>query len=214
MKVYHLSDTHGLNFWRADISDCDLVIHSGDLLPDFARHENIQRQIDWLEERSEEINKWLGQKNLLYVPGNHDFVELEDFISNAIRLSNHKNLVIDKHAFAGYREVPPINGQFAGEAVQEKMLEVVSKTFSLAPSVLVTHTPAKGILGNDGQEWGCRILRSALDANIYEGLQHHFFGHVHLPEPKSVLLNGIWHHNGTRENYSNANGNYGHKVSI
>jgi len=218
MNIYHLSDTHGQNFWNCSLAGIDVVIHSGDLIPDFDLGNpdiNVMLQSAWLSSRAEDIVKWLDGRPILYVEGNHDFISLKDFMP-AIKL-NPAPVEINGIKFSGYREIPPIAGYFAGEADNATMTKIVQNTFSQPSDILVTHTPPHEILDGTNKNsrhpgWGCRILAARLKQP--HSFRHHFFGHVHQIKPITLLVNNTFHHNGTREDIKNANGILGHRVSI
>lgn len=96
-RIYAISDTHGFLPDPASIPDCDILIHAGDVCPDFhqmsfARYgtdrnkpimdRGEQRQRHWLDTQ---FRSWLEamaarQIEVVGIAGNHDFVFEKSFL--------------------------------------------------------------------------------------------------------------------------------------
>jgi Icc-related predicted phosphoesterase len=181
MLIGHVSDIHGnlKSLLSTDVLP-DLWLFTGDIFPNMTRGDaevEVPFQNAWFAENAEAIVARLGNVPVLSVGGNHDFIDL------ATRLREHG---VDAHTvtptgveilgirFAGFREIPYIQGEWFGET--HDFTEVIGHTFASDPQVLVTHAPPAGILDEDG--YGIKALTTAL-AYRPHGIQAHFFGHCH-----------------------------------
>jgi predicted phosphodiesterase len=193
MKIYHISDTHGSGFWEKPLpNDADVVVHTGDLLPNISRgivSKEINFQSAWISKFSGEITQWLNGRPLIYVPGNHDYVELKEFFP--CHRANAEPLDMLGKKWVGIREIPWIRGEWAGELHAQDMARLIYNLFDYwsnlivdeRSGILLSHSPPAGILDkSDGGfvHYGISALSNALQYN-----QHNFaavlFGHVHLP---------------------------------
>ena len=95
------------------------------------------------------LAEWLSGRPALTVPGNHDFTDLAEILgragAKAVNLTKSPASVFGL-IFAGMREIPRIEGEWAGEADDAQLSAAVSRVMSQDPDVLVTHAPASGIL--------------------------------------------------------------------
>src|ERR1035437_9703982 len=76
ITIAHVSDTHGQS-WPEIPDECDMVIHSGDGMPNASRGNveiEIPFQTKWVKNNVENYRKWLKGKPLLYCQGNHCFI--------------------------------------------------------------------------------------------------------------------------------------------
>src|SRR5260370_30002414 len=153
MRILHGSDTHG-NFPKLR-GFFDVVVHSGDLLPDsIDRSLSIKNQTDWVEEHINDFKTWLDGKPFLFTLGNHDFIpaELLEHIlnSNGIKAYHlHDRIVSYGSAnFYGFPYVPTIDGSYNYERMHGKDMvvnidEMVSHLNQTYVDVLVAHcTPS------------------------------------------------------------------------
>lgn len=186
MKILHLSDTHGGQFWKHPISpDIDVVCHTGDLCPDPPYSVDfISGQTEWIKSHAKDINKWIGSKPFVYVQGNHDFIEISEFV-NAIKLTSTPLHLLGEQ-WCGMSEVPYINGQWNNEADKYEMMAVVDKVISANGTILLCHTPPSGILS---QQWGCSSLTLQL-MNRDHRYKAILFGHVHLEHYQQITVGG------------------------
>ena len=193
MKIYHLSDTHGSGFWDNPLpSAIDAVVHTGDLFPNISRgivSKEIDFQSAWISRFTEEIVRWLDGRPLVYVPGNHDYVELAEFLPCHRAGTTPLDLLGKK--WVGFREIPWIAGEWAGELRAPEMSKLVCDLFDHwsnliieeGSGILLSHSPPAGILDKDSYgaiHYGISALSNALQYR-----SHNFaavlFGHVHLP---------------------------------
>lgn len=193
MKIYHISDSHGSGFWSQPLpEDVDVVAHTGDLLPNISRgvaSKEVPFQAAWISRFAADIKAWLNGRPLVYVPGNHDYIELSDFMP-CYRASAQPMAMLGKK-WVGFREIPWIRGEWAGELrnpelgiLIDNLFEAWSQSISEHQSgILLSHSPPAGILDKDIGgfiHYGMAALSNALQYK-----QHNFaailFGHVHLP---------------------------------
>ena len=179
MKIAHTSDLHGhLTVIIPD--DCDVVVITGDFFPNKTRGiVSVEREYQemWFYQHVDEIIAWLKGKPLLWMPGNHDYVSLADLLTasgypSAVTIPED-GVDFLGHKWAGFREIPYINGEWMGEC--RDFQYVVDRVMDADPDILVTHAPPSGILAG---EHGIPKLTSALQFR-YHGIKAHLFGHVH-----------------------------------
>lgn len=210
MRVLHSSDLHGdykaLLGWTEPF---DVWVDTGDFFPNRGRvartghqildDEERRYQLRWLKlkELLARLAAWLGGRPLVSVPGNHDFLPL------AAMLRAHG---ADAHAvtpagvdaaglrWAGFREIPWIDGEWPGEARDFDGL--VDATWAAAPDVLVTHAPAAGILDGNGR-YGVGALADALASRPHR-IRMHLFGHEHEDGGRTLERAGVLHANGAK----------------
>lgn len=150
MRILHLSDTHG-NF--PELSEADIVVHSGDLLPNWdplQRRTEAKNQLQWVRERVERFKGWLGGRPFYFVPGNHDFVEFCSLLRrggvDAWDLWHDGVKRVDGLVFGGLPFVPWFGGDWNWEVHEDEIAADLAETMSLKPDVLVTHCPPYGVL--------------------------------------------------------------------
>ena len=186
MKIWHISDTHGLHNQLA-IPDVDLVIHSGDV-SNWKDERNSNEVLDFLE--------WYGKipiKKIL-VGGNHDVSierglvtrkQIEDF--GIVYLENEL-CEIDGVKIWGSPYTPSFGLGWAWNIARHKIQTV----WDLIPEcdIVVTHGPPHGILDiheDRGIEYcGCASLRNTI---LRLQPKYHLFGHIH--NVKDTLNQGL-----------------------
>lgn len=179
MKILHLSDTHGCHRSLGELPDADVVIHSGD----FCMVGSEQEAIDFLN--------WfcdLPHKHKIFICGNHDDclygADISGLDNNVHYLCN-SGIEIDGIRFYG---VP----MFLEDCVTDRQAKNIAK-IPLDTDVLITHSPAYGILDfDDGINYGSEEILSRI-AIVKPRL--HLFGHIHAQHGMTTI-------NGT--SYSNA----------
>ena len=163
MKILHLSDTHNCHRRLRDLPEADVVVHSGD----FCMAGTEQEALDFLN--------WfcdLPYKHKIFICGNHDDclygANIDGLDGNVHYLCN-SGIEIEGVNFYG---VP----MFMGDCITDRQ----SRHYANIPDdtdVLITHTPAYGILDyDDGINYGsAEILMKLSDLS----LKAHLFGHIH-----------------------------------
>lgn len=197
MRILHSSDLHGLWDFLFQFEDFDIWIDSGDFFPNQTRGDlsvEVPFQRACLAEYADRIKAWLGDRPLISVPGNHDFIDLVDELNPADGYDLTRGPVeIGGETFAGFREIPYIAGEWAGEV--HDFQDVIDRTFDADPTILVTHTPPSQILDYSGHSYGCSALTGALSFRRHR-IRHHFFGHIHQCGGMDEVQMGVHFYNG------------------
>lgn len=202
MRICHISDTHG-TFPDLD-NRFDIVVHSGDFFPNsyaIMRGDKVQEAVFqklWLEENISKIQDMLGNKPMLFVLGNHDFIGpsimemiLQSAGINAISISE-KPVLFDQTYFYGFPYVPFINGGWNYEAHIPEMQIEVDKMASVINSnyidVLVCHSAIHKCLdlswGNESL--GSTVIANMLDYKIDKDMMPSYYLHGHIHEASGV----------------------------
>lgn len=191
MLICHLSDTHGSHFWKyADLKNIDMVVHTGDLLPNFTRQDlHLERALQkaWLIKHFADFSAWLGEKPFIYCQGNHDYVELNSVYGHLVIRVGLKPIEILGKKFIGYPEIPEINGTWNHETSARELHMLASEVTDSDAEILLTHTPPAGIFA---KIWGCPALTSCL-MNKQHQIKAHLFGHVHMEQYSQAIFNEI-----------------------
>ena len=183
LRIAHISDAHG----RADdmlwtIEEVpDLWVSTGDFFPNQSYGDlsvEPRFQAGWFRRNATRIREALRDRPILVVDGNHDFIPLGENLRrigvNAIDVP-YDGIEVEGVRFAGFREIPYINGRWAGELYPQEFVRIVDRVFDADPTVLVTHAPPAGILSGP---WGVTALTPALAYRTHR-IRTHLFGHVH-----------------------------------
>ena len=176
MKTLHISDTHGAHHRLKNLPDADIVVHSGD----FCMVGEEREALDFLN--------WfcdLPHRYKIFICGNHDSclygANIDGLDSNVHYLCN-SGIEIEGLKFYG---VP----MFTEDCISNRQ----SRYYANIPAdtdVLVTHSPAYGILDfDDDINYGSEeILMKLPDLH----LKAHLFGHIHrqhgLIEHNSIIF--------------------------
>ena len=203
MRVAHASDLHSnvLVLKNIDTTKIDAFILTGDFFPNTTRgnvEKEINFQTDWFKRKRETIFHALGDKPVITVDGNHDFISLGDMLKHYAyagevhQISEHEIVEFGGLKFAGHGYIPWIEGEWRGELRTPEMMQVVDRVWDHGNAdILVTHAAPAGIL--DGQ-WGCNVLSNRLMYGDHT-FTHHFFGHVHVHIPQEETVNGTKFYN-------------------
>lgn len=200
----HVSDTHG----RFPIlpENKNVVIHSGDMLPNATRGETTEPayQQQWVRDHIDDYRQWLDGRKLIYCAGNHDFTDpIEILIDNGIDAVNITNKLHTHEGVTlyGFPYIPEIVREWKYEANPYEMQQRIRKLKDVIEQhnvdVLVTHCPPYGLLDSNfviryddsiissyGQHCGNRHLSDYLSYGI-ENIPLHkrprylLCGHVH-----------------------------------
>lgn len=206
MRVYHVSDMHGEHrlLDKAGKVPPDAWIITGDFFPDspygyVVRCEETRKfQLQWWNRTSGTIKSKLLGAPVICVDGNHDAISLSGRLQSAnieVYQARPSAFILRGISFAGYPNVPIINGTFNHESGAPEMRALAEQTITVdGPDVLVTHCPPNGILDRG---YGCHELATRLKSGRHR-VKHHFFGHIHECGGKTVELYGIEFHNSAR----------------
>lgn len=207
MRLVHISDTHGLErlckrlsqAW-VDLNGREFVawVLTGDIFdnkdPSSPERERKFQRREW-GYKQQSVIKRLGNKPVITVDGNHDFQSLGLLLMHChetYRVNpggfNFKGL-----KFAGFREIPWINGRWCCEADDMQLRALVDLTLSGSPDVLITHSPPRGILDGSltklGDHYGIAPLAIKL-ATTPHNVKLHCFGHVHEHGGATTTIGG------------------------
>lgn len=163
MKILHLSDTHNCHHRLRDLPEADVVVHSGD----FCMVGSEQEAIDFLN--------WfcdLPYNHKIFICGNHDDclyrANINGLDDNVHYLCN-SGIEIEGLKFYG---VP----MFMCDCVTNRQNLNYDK-IPIDTDILITHTPAYGILDfDDNINYGSEVLLQAV-TNVNPRI--HLFGHIH-----------------------------------
>lgn len=168
MRILHISDTHGCHYRLKDLPTADVLVHSGD----FTMTGTEKEALDFIE--------WfcdLSYPNKIFICGNHDEcmygANIDGLDSNVHYLCN-SGLVLDGIKFYG---VPMFMGDCITNRQKQNYANIPKDT-----DVLITHTPAYGILDLDNGIRGEFInygSEELLDRLSAVNLRAHLFGHIH-----------------------------------
>ena len=134
---------------------------------------------------------WLRGRPAVVVPGNHDFTSLALPLAQAgakVWDVTKGPAKIGGEVFAGFREVPYMIGEWAGEA--HDTTTPAKRAMESDPTILLTHSPPMGILDfSPAKGGGCGIpyLTSHLSYRPHR-VKAHLFGHIHeQPETRKEM---------------------------
>jgi len=204
MKVIHTSDIHGKYHKVLEALEADgysVWVDTGDFFPNKTRGDRdveTKFQTKWFGHKNlgERIVTALAGRPLVSVGGNHDYTSLAQLVRDAGGTAfdlTEGAAVVNGKTFAGFREVPWIQGEWNGETHSGDFAPIVDAVMASNPDVLVTHAPPAGILNND-THGGVGQLVNAL-AWAPHKVTTHFFGHIHstqgvLTEMDIKFING------------------------
>lgn len=213
VRVLHTSDLHSryhrLEELLGTIEGLDLWIDTGDFFPNKTRgirevEQVYQRKwaLDWTN-IAERLAKICIDRNIkvLSIGGNHDYTSLAGLLrlagmpeGTAYDLSSATRSVrLHGLQFAGFREIPYIEGEWNGETHLGEFKHIVDRAMDHGPDVLLTHAPPDGIL--DAMDFqntheGIPYLTSYL-MNRPHNVRYHLFGHIHEDGGKTCEIGGI-----------------------
>lgn len=188
MKILHISDTHGCHRRLHDLSQADIVVHSGD----FTMNGSEQEALDFMN--------WfcdLPYLQKIFICGNHDeclYGATIDGLDGNVHYLCNSGIEIESLKFYG---VP----MFMGDCITDRQ----TRHYANIPDdtdILITHTPPFGILDfDDNINYGSEELLSRISV-VRPRLN--LFGHIHARHGIKVF-NGITFSNGAIMNadYSN-----------
>lgn len=195
MIVGHFSDLHGgLKELLTSTETPDMWICTGDFFPNMSRGDvaiEVPYQTEWLHQPVDgvtlldKIIDRLGGKPLLWIAGNHDYINLGEELRN----KNYPAYDVTPEGvevlglkFAGFREINYIFGEWAGET--HDFHDLMDRAIASNPDILVTHAPPSDILdmhpSMKGQKIGYGVvsITTALTWSEHK-IKAHFFGHAH-----------------------------------
>lgn len=194
MLIAHASDLHGDFEHLLAAPTPDIWVFTGDMFG----AEYADEQYEDFRINSQVILDGIRGKPCLVVNGNHDRIcwgdRLRAFGVNAQNISetatNYFGLT-----WAGFREVPPINGMFVGEEAPANLELRYKRVLSQNFDILCTHAPSHGIFSE--RSWG---IKGMADEILKKGvpLKAHLFGHHHLTGGQTVKIRDTLFSNAAR----------------
>lgn len=194
MRISHISDTHG-KFPIID-NTAHYIIHSGDFFPNseaiFAdkRIEEARFQKEWLKSQLYNLKEKIGNKEFLFISGNHDFVpgdEMEEILKSAAIKAiclNDKVVSFAGLTFYGFPYITAIKGRWNYECLVPEMerhcRELIDNISANKVDVIVAHSPLHILnLAFDGRDCGNPILASKLFYQNELAVKYYLCGHCH-----------------------------------
>lgn len=193
MKVVHISDTHGQ--FKAIPKFTDLVIHSGDILPDAPTRMNFNGyalwQENWLKNNLGVLKSWVESTPIIFIGGNHDYMKAskieEMFLNEGINAQNAEDKIVSFNGLNiyGFPWVKAINGSFNYELNNQGMKLKCNELKTILESnyidILVAHGAMTGGLSNEGFcDYGNNFLEDSLMSTKKENVPSYMFvGHLH-----------------------------------
>lgn len=189
MRLVHASDLHDDSRLVSAIYHApgEIVVLTGDLLDNYGRRPTINPkkeaayQTEWLGYHAAAWKTAFRGRPVIIVPGNHDFINIKGvLVANGHdpalvhQLAAGSSVVLGGLRFAGFREIPYIEGEWAGEV--HDFHGIIDRVWATNPDILVTHAPPAGVL--DGRGYGIPTLTSALTYSPHN-IKAHLFGHTH-----------------------------------
>ena len=198
MRFLHTSDLHGNWEDVLRFDNFDVWIDTGDFFPNKTRGTPEERryQTRWFANKriGERLADWLDGRVAITVPGNHDYVHLDDLLRQGgarAYQATPQGVEVDGVEYAGFRQIPYIFGEWAGETRHGDFRALVDDVFETPPDVLVTHAGPAGILsGGDDYHGGIDQLATALAWRPHT-IRAHFFGHDHAFGSQTVDEMGV-----------------------
>lgn len=214
MRVLHTSDLHlydmrDLLRIMEKMRDFDAWIDTGDFFPNCpgnrARITSKEGNIPFQNAALDKFIKfglmdWLGDRPLIAVPGNHDFISLADELrkrgfKNAHEINTDGQVILGRR-FAGFPNIPYIQGEWMYETHKSYFGILAGKVLETNPEILLLHAPINGVLDSVG--WGHKGMPFLGHSLMYQetSVSAVFCGHVHLEGGKSETLGDIRFFNG------------------
>lgn len=195
MRLLHVSDNHSILYPLKEIETCDVVVHSGDFLPNtrsvhtsgsLGAEKAFQKS--WVIRNIPQLKDWLQGKPFLLTPGNHDFIDpCEIMRQEGIDARNlTENIVtFGDTRFYGFPYIPWMGGGWNFEEFPPAMIEKVDKLVRQANDelfdVIVAHCPPFGIMDKNhwGQNCGNQAMMRALEGKFSFWPKAYLCGHIH-----------------------------------
>lgn len=183
--VGHASDLHGDYSPLLSAEKPDLWVCSGDMFG----AETVKGQHEHFDYHLPTIKRGLRGAPVLVINGNHDRICWGDKLrEHGIVAVNITEAPIEYMGlrWAGFREVPEINGMFVGEESAEGLTARYTRVLDQDFDVLVTHSPSHGIFSE--RAWGVHGMADAILSRARGPLLAHLCGHHHVTGGQTVTL--------------------------
>lgn len=173
MKIAHVSDSH--SFLVPIPAEADIIVHSGDFLPNMTRDFygdqakiSMERRFQriWIEANTPKLIEWIGNRKFIFSAGNHDWVDPTPLMRkagiDAVCVDNEVYLY-EGISFYGFPFIPWIDGEWNFECEPDTMRRRIRMLKDILTDnkidILVAHSPPYGILD-------CRIVTRLIDDSI------------------------------------------------
>lgn len=178
MKIVAISDTH-TKHRELEIPECDLLIHSGDIV--FNSNQFTQLR---------DFNKWLGEvpaKEKVIIAGNHDWdFQLSSEKARACITNAHYLEDSSVELFGLKIWGSPWSPEFGGWAFNANQIELGEK-WDLIPKdtdLLITHGPPWGCGDTVGPDFYNPVVKCVGDSQLLHWIEQNqpkytFHGHIH-----------------------------------
>ena len=205
VRILHFSDCHGTLPAPAPYARFDVVVCSGDLLPDrrISKDDQVRMNLpawvpappeyqeQWVSHNLDEFRALCDGKPLLLPPGNHDMYDPCPMLRQ--QGIDERNLTgrvekVGGVGFYGFPWVPiswaPVawNHELVAADMSRKVEEAAALCNAEAFDVLVAHCPPLGILDESAskQRYGNGPMRRAFDNGVFTRLPKAYLcGHIH-----------------------------------
>ena len=182
MRIWHISDTHGMHGWLKVPTDVDMVIHSGDCsnpANPYLNEPEVRNFIEWY--------KSLPIPYKVFVAGNHDtsiekrLVRSSDFTDAGIIYLENDFDQIEGLVIWGTPITPAFGTGWAWNRKREKM-DALWKSIPENTDIVVSHGPPKGVLDlsynriNELEFCGCTAMKKNMLRLQPKAV---LFGHIH-----------------------------------
>lgn len=183
MKILHVSDNHG--YLGDELLPAHFIVHTGDFCPNRTfgiRSIEETYQPYWIETRAAELRAWIGDRPILVVHGNHDFVDTVPHLRRAgIEAYNLDDKRVDLFGliFHGFPWVPWFGDW--NNMIGNTELTLRTNALDLeGVDVLAMHSPIYGVLdrNQDGERCGSKPMREYLQ-NATHVPRYVLHGHIH-----------------------------------
>lgn len=205
MRLGHISDHHGSI--RETPFDCDIVIASGDMMPNWSYGIHAieePRQTQWLKENARRIGDcWTKGKPLVNVLGNHCYVDPSPIL-RAAGIESYtlmsEMLTIDGLRMFGFPWIPVFHGTWNREIheyeIEERLKPVAELIESGDIEVLISHAPLWGTLDKNsyGEHCGSKALMDMV-YGLKKPLKLLAVGHIHEQNGITTLPSGTVYSN-------------------
>lgn len=202
LRICHLSDTHGHLPDLPDPSTYDVLVHSGDFCPNrtFGNRPVEETYQDyWMQEKGNRLREWVGEKPILVIPGNHDYINIAYRLVryagvNAIDLED-KFVEYEGVGFYGYPWVPEFlnwNYMASPRERRQRLMPAVELMEQGAIDVFVAHGPMHGVLDRnaEGIRCGSRVMRQTMQT-VRHPPKLFLHGHIHEAAGVQGWTNGV-----------------------
>lgn len=168
----------------------DIVVHSGDFLPNQSRGVRAIEhayQCEWIRRNKDALRSWVGDRKLLVCSGNHDYVDVAQELSrigiDATSLDD-RLVDVDGMSFFGFPWVPWFTGEWNYEVSDSRIAFLARDLAELmnhgAVDVLVSHGPMGHVLDVNryGEHCGSMAMRALVDSARHPPVAM-LHGHIH-----------------------------------